>query len=96
VAWGVGDYIHNLIDQPWGADLNHQDYLDVGGYPVSFPDPLTGAVNGFSNATQQTGMDAVNMLKDAGSGIVHNVEGWPSDVNNYINQWKTDLNPLSW
>ena len=53
-------------------------------------------MNGFSNATQQTGMDAVDMLKDAGSGIVHNVEGWPSDVNNYINQWKTDLNPLSW
>lgn len=56
VAYGVGDFAHNLINENWGADINK--YGVVGG-----------VFDGIGNSAVNTGKDAVHLGESIWHGI---------------------------
>ena len=96
VAWGIGDFGHHLIDQPWSSDLGEQDPLQLPSGSVSVPDPVNGAAQGVGNALNQTGQDGWNLLKNTGVGGYHILQGGGKDIQNWADDAANDLNPVNW
>jgi len=56
VAYGVGDFAHNLIDENWGADISQHGVIG-------------GVFDGIGDSAVKTGQDFANIGKSIWHGI---------------------------
>jgi len=96
VAWGIGDVGHNIIEEPWGQDLNHQDVYNIGGQPVYVNDPIVGFQDGVNNVITKTGSDFVNLLKNTGESTWQAADGTWQSLDSDWHAALNTFNPLSW
>jgi uncharacterized protein YukE len=94
-AWGIGDVVHNAIDEPWGSDINNVQYVNIGpGVNMQNPfAPIDGLVIGVGNVLDHTATDGVTLVKDTGLTIAEAGEKtWQGLDSAYHNIF----NPTTW
>jgi uncharacterized protein YukE len=94
-AWGIGDLVHNAIDEPWGGDMHSVQYVNIGP-GVTMQNPfagIDGLVIGVGNVLDRTAVDGVNLVKDTGLTIAESADKtWQSLDSAYHNIF----NPTTW
>jgi uncharacterized protein YukE len=97
-AWGIGDLVHNAIDEPWGADSNSVQYVNIAP-GINMQNPFAGIDGleiGFSNVVDRTATDGLKLVENTGLGLAHAADTFRQDIDSDYQAALSVFNPTSW